>query len=755
MSHIFISYSRKDIEVATKIVEALSENELETWIDWKDIPKAEEWLQEIYRGIEAAEAFLFLVSPDSIASKICNEELEHAVENGKRILPIIICAPETESVPESISKLNWIFCRDDQDNFDKAITEIHKTIETDYEWLKFHTELQVKALKWQRSDQEKSLLLRGKELEEAEKTVNTKNGLEPQLVNVQRRYLWESRQTTNRQRRWITIGLTVATLVMAGLAYWGSTSAVSESRQAATAQAASTLAIANEATAQTVSTLAIQNAEIAEEEKNRAEEQTQIARANQAAAYSLNFDETKLDLSLLLAVEGIKRTQNSQTENALLSAIQTNSRLLQIIHGYSGAINKTNNVAISPDGRYIAFGSDGKIRLWDSVTGKQIGNPFIEHSLPILSIAFSPDGSRIVSGSYQEIRLWDANTGQQIDEPLTGHNASVNSVAFSPNGSRIVSGSNDNTIRLWDTDTMQQVGEPLLGHSSWVISVAFSSDGSRIVSGSFQEIRLWDAKTGSQIGEPLIGHSGWAASVAFSPDGSRIISGSNDWTIRLWDANIGQQIGEPIKGHSGPVNSVAFSLDGLHIISASHDGTIRFWDTNTGQQIGEPLRGHSEYVNSVAFSPEGSRIVSGGSDQTIRLWDTDSGQQIGEPLRGHSGAVYSVAFSPDGSRIVSRSNDTRLWDTVSGQQIGKPIIGYSGITSVAFNPNGKSIAIGDDDGFIRLWDADIESWKNKACQRAGRNLTLQEWRTYFGNEPYEVTCEQWLVDEDESAAMEN
>lgn len=59
MSHIFISYSHKDIDVAQKIVDALAANNLDTWIDWKSIPKWEGWEQEIYGGIEEADAFLF------------------------------------------------------------------------------------------------------------------------------------------------------------------------------------------------------------------------------------------------------------------------------------------------------------------------------------------------------------------------------------------------------------------------------------------------------------------------------------------------------------------------------------------------------------------------------------------------------------------------------------------------------------------------------------------------------------------------
>ena len=83
MSHIFISYSRKDIELAQRIVTALADNALDTWVDWKSIPKGEDWWEHIKSGIEEADAFIFLVSPDSLASKICNEEIDHAVKNGK------------------------------------------------------------------------------------------------------------------------------------------------------------------------------------------------------------------------------------------------------------------------------------------------------------------------------------------------------------------------------------------------------------------------------------------------------------------------------------------------------------------------------------------------------------------------------------------------------------------------------------------------------------------------------------------------
>ena len=89
----------------------------------------------------------------------------------------------------------------------------------------------------------------------------------------------------------------------------------------------------------------------------------------------------------------------------------------------------------------------------------------------VMAIAFSKNGTHMVSGSFDKtIRIWDVVTGHQVGEALRGHEKFVNSVAFSPDGKQIVSGSYDKTIRVWDVVTGQQVGDSLRGHEGSVYS---------------------------------------------------------------------------------------------------------------------------------------------------------------------------------------------------------------------------------------------------------------------------------------------
>jgi len=216
MARIFVSYSRKNIDFCKRLTDELQKRDLDFWVDWEGIPPTVDWLKEIEKGVEEADTFLAIVSTDWISSKNCIIELEYAVNNGKRLIPVVPYDIVWEDVPPDLALLNFIFFTEKFD-FKAQLDKLFTALDTDYDWLKTHRRLQVKALEWERSNKENGYLLRGKDLEEAEQQISINANKDPHPTDIQREYVLKSRQSTDRQRRITTISLYAAVVVMLGI----------------------------------------------------------------------------------------------------------------------------------------------------------------------------------------------------------------------------------------------------------------------------------------------------------------------------------------------------------------------------------------------------------------------------------------------------------------------------------------------------------------------------------------------------------
>src|SRR5262245_16643342 len=119
MTDVFISYARKDTAFVRRLHEAFVAAHREPWIDWRDIPPATDWLGEIFSAIDATQAVVLVISPDSAASAVCKAEIEHAVLQNKRLIPIVYRDVDPRDLSEAVVKRNWIFFRE-RDDIDAA-----------------------------------------------------------------------------------------------------------------------------------------------------------------------------------------------------------------------------------------------------------------------------------------------------------------------------------------------------------------------------------------------------------------------------------------------------------------------------------------------------------------------------------------------------------------------------------------------------------------------------------------------------------
>src|SRR5919108_1834092 len=190
MAKLFVSYSRRDSVAARKLIEAFKSINQDVWVDWESIPPAVDWLEQIFRGIEEADAFIFLISPDSIASEVCKVEITRAALNNKRIIPIVLRDVPPKDTPETIRKLNWTYMRE-IDNFEESLAKVKTAIELDLDWLEEHRRLQVRALEWHRK-KDPSLLLHGRDLRNAYHMLQTATAKDPPSTELQRAFIQHS-----------------------------------------------------------------------------------------------------------------------------------------------------------------------------------------------------------------------------------------------------------------------------------------------------------------------------------------------------------------------------------------------------------------------------------------------------------------------------------------------------------------------------------------------------------------------------------
>jgi WD40 repeat protein len=306
---------------------------------------------------------------------------------------------------------------------------------------------------------------------------------------------------------------------------------------------------------------------------------------------------------------------------------------------------------------------------------------------------------------------------QESKEQATfeGHTKAVRSLCFSPDGKTLASGSDDHSIILWDvvngrnTNTLKEE-DPYL----WTY-VAFSPDGKMLATGGwFNKVKLWDVVT--LKGKVLLdeGRQCPGTLIVFSPDGKTLASGGvcrSD--MELFDVATGE--GKALVTLRGfnleGVLAMGFTPDSKVLVSVGRRDGVKLWDAATGKNtatLKTASIAHSAAVSSsgklvatAVYVNLGERHVA----KDIKVWVVaTSKEQV--TLQGHTLDVLSLAFDPEGQTLASGCEDgtIKLWDVASGKELATLKGHTDKVWSLAFSKDGKVLASGSEDKTIKLWE---------------------------------------------------
>jgi WD40 repeat protein len=796
MSHVFISYSRDDIEMARKTVTALAKDDFKTWIDWQSIPKGEDWREEIYRGIEEAEVFISLVSQSYVKSKMCTEEVDHAVKNSKRILPIIIqdvhVIPSEKIHPE-LAKRNWIFCRTGVDDFDQAITEIIKTILVDYEWAKYHTKLLLKSLEWEKTN-DKGRLLRGKELIEAEQIIlGIDKSRDPQPTELQRDYIFASQKNERRTKGQLITASMIAliTIVILSLLAWNQRNSTTNAQSTALFEANAKLTAlvekenagatlqANKATLQANQVTLQANQQLIQQNQNEINNAKITATANQietqkqtilslSSTLSKNASgliDTDYTKALLLGIESYRILERNgysegkfpDTLPPLLQKTQTSLKR-SVSSPLQGAVQK---VIYSPSGQLMVAVSES-LDIWDSsdpINPRHIAQLSSQED-PASDVAFNFDGTKLVAGYWSgQVMLWDVSIidkdqiikSQKKLYTSTGNRHSSVKVAFGAK-ENILAVSSDTSLLLFD---ISQPAKPLYENSTLhdgmeITNVFFLPKYSNylVTIGRDHTIQVWSTENPQKLKRKNTLSGRYIDGIAIRADGKYIVT-SEKGNLVFFDQSLNVIRDYPYsKAHKETVYSMVFDTMHDRLYTASKDGTIAVWDISniyaTNLPLLKSITGHSNRINTLSFQPQTRIMASGGDDAKIVIWDvTDDptpaiwqGQSI--DLQGIVSTAYSA--SQNLLAVANGQGEISLWNISDINQpvqtgiipIGEPI------SMMSFTPNGKFLFILRG----RHFNTELDIWENPTI--FWRNITNPK-RNYNQYTPFVLNTQGFIV----------
>jgi WD40 repeat protein len=242
-----------------------------------------------------------------------------------------------------------------------------------------------------------------------------------------------------------------------------------------------------------------------------------------------------------------------------------------------GHIRYVNCVVYSPNGRYIASGSDdGSVRIWNAITGA-LEHVFIDKTDQVFSVEYSADGNHIIVCRgllHSRTVIINAVTGA-----VECMFPDAKLAACSPDGKHMVIVHSDNVshrcpVRIWNIERAVFEATLFNTNTRHINAMVYSPDGVHVAFGIDSAVQIWNVETGLRD-HVLIGHTNDVIALAYSPDGQHLIS-CGGHTICIWNTQTGE-LENLLPERFNGASCAAYSPDGSAVATGDFNGVLYLW----------------------------------------------------------------------------------------------------------------------------------------------------------------------------------